>query len=375
MYAIAKQITSRLLSLAILLCLFTVGTRTSVAEEETPNLTESIGAELDETNESSEEESREEERIPELLQQERAFSEILAQSLEEDHVLWLEIKYPGAASSFQSLALKVKAKAAVTQGAVLIIPDTSHHADWPNQVRSLRQSLPYEGWLTFSISLPWPELKPPPERELDTKSFAEFQASDAIARATAAGSRAQDAEASSEAAVATTEVEEENESVDIDLKTPADKSLDAPPYKERALVIVQAAMDHLMQQGFQNIAFLAIGESAEIAVNYLQSRETEIKEKGFALILLEPKLPKRLSNNFAEALGYEFPAPVFDIYRSSSIQQSAEAEERKANARAGNFGSYQQLKLSAPLGAGSDKFLNKRIADWLNRYAPGQEQR
>lgn len=346
-----------------------------MAEEDAPDLTESIGAELDQTNEPSEQESIEEQRTPELLLQERAFNDALAKSAEENQVLWLDIKYPGAASTFQSLALKVEAKAKNIHGAALIIPDTSQHADWPNRVRSLRQNLPYRGWLTLSVSLPWPELKSPPEREFEAKSFAEFQASAAITRATAAGSRAQQLKAASTEAETTTEAQEESESVDIDLKSSPEQNVGLAPYDERALVHVQAAMDHLVQQGFQNIALVAIGESAELAVDYLQSREAEIKEKGFALILLEPKLPYRLNNNVAEALGNNFPAPILDIYSSASIKQNAEAKERKASARASSFSLYQQLKLSAPLGTGSDKFLNKRISDWLERYAPGQEKR
>ena len=100
-----------------------------------------------------------------------------------------------------------------------------------------------------------------------------------------------------------------------------------------------------------------------------------MKEKGFSLILLEPTLPNRLNTDLADALGTQFPAPILDIYRSSSIEQSAAAEERKASARAGEFKTYQQLQLSAPLGAGTDNFLIKRISDWLNRYAPGQEKK
>lgn len=379
MYAIARQITSGLFTAVILLSLFMVSSRLSMAEEETPDLTESIGAELAQTTETSEQGANEEQRIPELLQQERAFNEALAKTAEEDEVVWLDIKYPGAASALKSLALKVEANATKIHGAALIIPDTSHHADWPNQVRNLRHSLPYEGWLTLSVSLPWPKLKAPPERELEAKSFAEFQSSDAITRATAAGSRAQQKKAPLTEEETTTspqdESESESESVDIDLKSPPEQNMDIAPYEERALVHVQAAMDHLAQQGFQNIAVVAIGESAELAVDYLQSREADMKEKGFALILLEPKLPYRLNNKFAEALGNDFPAPVLDIFNSSSIKQSAEAKERKASARVGNFRKYQQLKLSAPLGAGSDKFLNKRIGDWLERYAPGQEQK
>lgn len=375
MYAIARQITSRLLTATTLLGLLATSASVTIAEEDPTDLTESIGADLDQTEEAKEQGEAKEDRIPELQQQERAFNEALAKSVDKDQVLWLDIKYPGAASAFQSLALKIEAKAKDIHGAALIIPDTSQHADWPNQVRNLRHHLPYEGWLTLSISLPWPELKAPPERELEAKAFAEFETNEAITRATAAGSRSQNLKTSTSEEDTATEAQEESESVDIDLKTPTEQERMIAPYEERSLVHVQAAMDHLAQQGFQNIALIAMGKSAELTVDYLQSREAEIKEKGFALILLEPKLPDRLNNNFAKALGNDFPAPILDIFSSSSINQSKEAKERKASVRVGNFNAYQQLKLSAPLSAGSDKFLTKRISDWLERYAPGQEKR
>ena len=340
-----------------------------------PDLTQSIGAELDE-NSNVEPADVGEEPLPELLRQEQAFNQALAKSSPEEQIVWLDIKYPGAASTVKSLALKIKAKAAKTQGAAIIVPQTSQHADWPNQVRSLRHSLPYDGWLTLSVSLPWPQLESPPERELDVKTISEFETNDAIIRATAAGSRAQGNSNTQDSAEDSSEGQNESETaVDIDLKAPPEQGGSIAPYEERALVHLQAALDYLAQQGFQNIAVIAIGESAELTIDYLQSRESELKAKGFSIILLEPKLPPRLNNDFANALGNNFPAPILDIYRSSSVTQNAEAEERKAGARAGEFKAYQQLKLSAPLGSGSDNFLIKRISDWLHRYAPGQEQK
>lgn len=376
MYAIAKQITSRLsrtITATLLIILTSMGV--CVAEETTPDLTQSIGAELDE-NQSAKPEESEEDRLSELLLQEQAFNQALAEASPEEQIVWLDIKYPGAASTIKSLALKIKAKAATTQGAALIVPQTSQHADWPNQVRSLRQRLPYEGWLTLSVSLPWPQLENPPKRERDVKTISEFETNDAIIRATAAGSRAQSPSNPEVEAPKEPEEEQGNEAaVDIDLKAPAEQGESIASYEERALIHVQAALDYLAQQGFQNITVIAIGESAELIIDYLRSRESEMKEKGFSLILLEPTLPNRLNTDLADALGNQFPAPILDVYRSSSIEQSAAAEERKSSARAGEFKTYQQLKLSAPLGAGTDNFLIKRISDWLNRYAPGQEKK
>lgn len=378
MYAIVKQITSCLFGTVALLCLQVASTSLAHAQEDSPNLSESIGAALDETSEAAQasEEAQTEERIPELSQKEHAFNQALAESSPEDQVEWLDIKYPGAASTIQSLALKIGSKAATTHGAALIIPDTSQHADWPNQVRNLREELPYGGWVTLSISLPWPDLDRAPERELEAKSLSEYTASEAITRATAAGSRSYNYSSNDDATTEASEESQNDESaVDINLKENDTQEANTMPYQERALIHVQAAMDHLAQQGFQNIALIAIGQSAELAVEYVQSRETEIKNKGFALILLEPKLPYQFNSNFSTALGNGFPAPVLDIYRSSSRVQSEDADERKASARAGKFQAYQQLNLSAPLGAGTDNFLNKRIKDWLSRYAPGEEQK
>lgn len=376
MYAIAKQITSRLSRTIIAtLLIILASTGVCVAEETMPDLTQSIGAELDES-ESAEQEENKEDRLPELLLQEQAFNQALAEASPEEQIVWLDIKYPGAASATKSLALKIKAKASTTQGAAVIVPQTSQHADWPNQVRSLRQSLPYEGWLTLSVGLPWPQMENPPKRERDVKTISEFETNDAIIRATAAGSRSQSLSTAQVEAPKESEEEPENEAaVDIDLKAPAEPGQSIASYEERALVHLQAALDYLAQQGFQNIALIAIGESAALTIEYLQSRESDMKEKGFSLILLEPLLPNRLNMDLADALGNQFPAPILDIYRSSSVGQSAAAEERKASARAGEFKTYQQLKLSAPLGAGTDNFLIKRISDWLNRYAPGQEKK
>ena len=378
MYAIAKQITSSLFSSFTLLCLFVASTGPSIAEEEPPNISESIEAGLNETSEQTEsaEQASADTQASELSQKERVFYETLAKSSPEDQLVWLDIKYPGAASAIQSLALKIKPKAAITHGAALIIPDTSQHADWPGQVRSLRQDLPYGGWLSLSISLPWRQLESSPERELETKDYADYKTSEAIERAIAAGSRS-----TNQANNDTTDtIEDENndaetDAVDIDLKEGANPEASILPYQERALVHVQAAMDHLSQQGFQNIALIAIGQSAELAIDYMQSREAEIKEKGLALVLLEPELSYQINSNFSDALGNGFPAPVLDVYRSSSRTQSEDAEERKVAARAGGFQAYQQLKLSNPSTSGSVTFLNKRIKDWLARYAPGEKKR
>jgi len=396
MYAITRQITSktvikdllRLVPLAICACLATFAHTAEQTEPE--QSTSALGASPDTSESQLESDTSADDRsnteaLPSpsaLQQQERNFDQLLAQNSLPEEVVWLDIKYPGAASSVQSIALRSNSKTPITQGAALIIPDTKQHADWPVLVHPLRNSLPFAGWTTLALTLPWPSLESTPERQLETKRLESYPSSPTLRQAFAAGSRSAAQKKSmdnKDNADQSANAEDSNaapseEAVDINLKDTSSDNLSIAPYPERALVHIHAGINYLAQQGFQNTALVAIGESAELAIKYLQSRESEVSDKGLALILIEPALTRTNNNDFAQALGSSFPAPVLDIYNSSVQTQSKQARLRKASARAGEFKNYQQLKISAPKIYTEERFLDKRINDWLNRHAPGQEQ-
>ncbi|KZY64866.1 MULTISPECIES: DUF3530 family protein [unclassified Oleiphilus] len=378
MYAINHKITSKILSNLRIISLSLIVSANTLAQETSSGLAQSNENTSQEAPEQAPSAEEMRPTLPALIQQERAFTKLLAAASPENQVTWLDIKYPGSASSHQSLALNIKPKSPITQGAALIIPNTSQHADWPNIVRSLREYLPFTGWQTLSISLPTFELSSTPQRELETKSFDSFPANEAITKATLLGSRAQKAPEAESPSTEDAEAEpaaepEESESVDINLKEDEELSTKIGPYHDRAIVHIQAGMNSLASQGFQNIALIAIGESAGLAIDFIQSKESEISDKGFALIFIAPELNQHQNIELSSELGAGFPAPILDIYESSP-EAKDKARLRNAGARVGGFANYRQLKLSAPKGSGSEGFLEKRISDWLNRYSPGQEQ-
>lgn len=396
MYAITKQITSKsiiiglairfrafIVTFATIFAATTFATTTYAANQSSSGLGQSseAGNQQETTGDPTESALQNSApSVPALQQQERSFDQLLAQNSKEDEVVWLDIKYPGAASTLQSIALRSDAKTPISQGAALIIPDTTQHADWPTLVHPLRNSLPFAGWTTLALTLPWPALEKTPERQLDTKRVESYASSPELRQVIAAGSRSF-AQANNTTNTDPSNSPEtdpnaptEEESVDINLKDAGSDHATTPPYAERALVHIQAGIDYLAQQGFQNTVVIAIGESAELAVSYIQSRENEVEEKGFSLVLIDPILSRKNNNDFALALGNEFPAPVLDFYTSSSQAQSQKAKLRKASARVGNFNNYQQIKMGALQIKSAERFLNKRINDWLKRHAPGQEQ-
>ena len=316
-------------------------------------------------------------KTPELITRERAMHTELAAESEKDEIVWLDIKYPGAASSFQSLALAIPPKTPQTQGATLIIPDTQQNADWPVLVKQLRHELPYKGWHTLSLNLPWPELSDIPKREKATKTFDHYNQSPAITKASLIGSRGNSTDTSEPSESGESEAEldaESSDSVDINLTASEADAYSQPPYIPRALVHVHAGMNFLKQQGYQNIALIAIGKSAELAVEYLQSREDEVAEKGFALILIKAQLYNDTNKNFSKEIGEGFPAPIVDFVENKTKQEADKAKERKYAARAGGFANYQQIDLASARTQTSYNFLLKRTSDWLNTHSPGQRQ-
>lgn len=386
MYLKTSQMTSKAskticphLSCAGLLIVFAlmVGASAIRAEETSENPT-SIDSQTELTSEDDgNQASPTRPKTPELITRERAMHTELAAESEKDEIVWLDIKYPGAASSFQSLALAIPPKTPQTQGATLIIPDTQQNADWPVLVKQLRHELPYKGWHTLSLNLPWPELSDIPKREKATKTFDHYNQSPAITKASLIGSRGNSTDTSEPSESGESEAEldaESSDSVDINLTASEADAYSQPPYIPRALVHVHAGMNFLKQQGYQNIALIAIGKSAELAVEYLQSREDEVAEKGFALILIKAQLYNDTNKNFSKEIGGGFPAPIVDFVENKTKQEADKAKERKYAARAGGFANYQQIDLASARTQTSYNFLLKRTSDWLNTHSPGQRQ-
>ncbi len=352
-----------------ILAFFFLGTAslspTSHAEEN--SITPDISAEKSDT-----ENSEKAEQQPSILSKKQWKSQaLLAESAVPSEIVWLDVRYPKEAEKVKVLALKTESKNSAQQGAVLIIPDKQQHSDWPELVRPLRSELPFSGWFTLSVNLPWPSLTEVPERQLPTKTSETFSPNPQAQKNMLLGSRA--SQANNDSPSSEVGAEASSEEVDINL---AENSQDSEnvenPYALRALAHVQAAADYLNAQGFQNIAIVAIGESAQLALDYIQPKVSNISDKGFAFIMISPKLPTSYNNNLESVLGKEFQAPILDIVATNRLEAQNEARERKASAQVAAIRTYSQIKLAAPNERSMQLSANKRIKTWLGKYAPGE---
>jgi hypothetical protein len=331
----------------------------------------------------------------------------LVEGLRKNEAIWLDVEYPlpeGSQASeplkAQVLALQRPSQKAHKHGAVLLVPGTGQHADWPEVIRPLRSELPESGWLTFSLSLPATSTEQFPERKLSPKQYDELVLSDALKDAinrkgapksttdeeidgieegspeeTEEASQTEEEELASEETGAEDESVDDNASggseddgpVDIDL---ADKQNEIKeiPYQDKVLTHVNAGMKHLQQQGYQNIILLAYRSSVNVALQYLKQQQGMISDKGFAAVLVDPVFEEDNQLDLSEILGNNFQAPILEIVNSEEDKQTVKA--RLASAKVSGASRYMQVD-HAFRSSGMQKSLTRRIRFWLEKYAPG----
>lgn len=296
--------------------------------------------------------------------------QILANETPASEHVWLDINYPDTSYVQRSLGLQQDPRLPNAQGAVLILPEIGQHADWPGSVRHLRTTLPDSGWYSLSISLPQKEVSKPPTRSLPEKQQDELILNDTLRSALAAPPVRKEADSTGEETEQnepSPETTGNEESVDINLSERNESDAPIPPLPEQAIAHIKAAMDHLTANGYRNIILIALGQSAEHALQYLKPLAASFKDRGFALILIDAQLQAPFDKNISEALGKDFQAPIMDIIRTTRDPERTNEKMRLKMARAANISRYEQVKLAAL----DTKTLVKRIDSWLRVQAPG----
>lgn len=317
---------------------------------------------------------------------------LLAEASEESELLWLEVRYPDQEETLRVLSLHMPPRKAEIQGGVLILHDTGQHASWPGTVEILRHQLPDSGWHTLSINLPYPDQPVKPERELPDKQTDRIQLSPAIQanlskrparqqdNSTSGESSQQDSaqketdDASTQNADETSETNKQassEEAVDINLSDPDSPESESLPYDVRALAHLRAGIDQLAAKGYRNIILVTIGESAKLALDYIKPLASSIKDRGFALIMINAQLNKEFQRDVAASLGKQFQAPVLDLVDSANLQKVAQSEHRIRMAKASKIKAYQQMLLPNIETSLEQKTLLRRIDAWLKKHAPG----
>ena len=304
-----------------------------------------------------------------LLQQRQ---QILAQSLKASEVIWLDVNYPQNDENIQVLALEQTPRQPNAQGAVLVLHDLEQHADWPGLVHNIRTSLPDSGWYTLAVNLPLADKSEPPKRSIPVKQHDQVTLTPALEEAmrTSNNRNAMADDKQGETKEVDASTSQDNENVDINLSDKSDSAPEAS-YEDRALAHIRAGVDQLSQKGYRNNIVIAIGHSADTALKYVAPLASGFGERGFALILLAPKISGNFKENIGEALGKQFKAPVLDLVDGSQPEQVQDARLRLIMARASQIGRYTQVTLPAIFSDANQKMVLRRIDSWLKVYAPG----
>lgn len=315
----------------------------------------------------------------------------LAKESPPHEIVWLEASYPEREEKFKVLALQQPPRAPQAQGAVLLLHDLEQHADWPYLIRPLRQSLPEDGWYTLAVNLPDRNSDTIPERTRAAKEYDQLVLTPALRTAlqerisstdevSPAGEEGGDtAEVGTEDAVeeiapeadVTNESEAVTENVDIDLEEKAEPELPPIPYAERALAHLKAAINHIDQEGYQNIILLAYRGGANAALDYIQPLAASMPATGFALVMIDPDLQSRYEIDLAAAFGKKFKPPVLDIYNSIALEARDKAARRASQARMAEMTNYRQIKLNVRESSGFQDMIIRRVKSWMMTQAPG----
>jgi hypothetical protein len=318
----------------------------------------------------------------------------LAEEAKPTELVWLKVQYPEQDEAVNVLALEQKPRVAKEHGAVLILHDKEQHADWPYFIRPLRMSLPDAGWDTLTVNLPYENAQKLPERSLTVKVSDQITLTDQITSALqkpAARSKQKEGAAEKNKEAVSDEVSDaekaasniddasldkevdsqRDENVDIDL---ADKNKEVKttlPYKERALLHVNAAIDYLQGKGYENIIIVGYRSGADLALDHIKPNVSQIPKQGFALVMVDPVLQTAYQTDMATFFGEKFKAPVLDIVNGVNLESRVLAREREVAARVSEMEQYQQISLMTRESGAFQQSLIRRVRYWLEKYAPG----
>lgn len=304
----------------------------------------------------------------------------LAKTLKAHEIEWLEVSYPESSEPQKTLAIAHPSLIAEEQGAILLIHDKEQHADWPQIIRPLRQTLPESGWYTLSVSLPDDTRGKLPSRELAAKGFDQLTLSESLRANLDSGQRNRNepAENASESAESTaTQQESESaeapaqdasdseESVDIDLAAAKKQDKNKIPYDVRALSHIEKAVETIKSKSYQTIVMVAHRQSAELVLNYVKAHQSELTTPGFAIVFIEPLVGDAYLLNLKEWLGDSFSVPILEVLSRSNLEAVEKAKARELAMKKAGVGAFRQLFLTISNTEIFHESLSRRVKLWL----------
>lgn len=274
------------------------------------------------------------------------------------------------------------------RGALVILHIEDGHPDWPMVVNPVRTQMPDFGWATLSVAIPSPGSAEIPERTLPATlvlaGMPEGAGDDEEeAPAEGEGGEGEDALADSAAEDAAPEPQtsadeegdelgegqegEEGGNPDWPPKNPTFVPVDDfGPLSDRIDARIEAAVSHLLGQGYEQIVFVGHGVGAVWIMDYLKDHTAPPEQ---AVVMIQPRMPQRQIDVDLPALLLEQQRPILDLYYDDNRFDKDFATERANFARRSGNPHYRQTRLGGlGLQSGQSEAKDRRVVQSLRGW-------
>lgn len=292
------------------------------------------------------------------------------------------------------------------QGAVLILHDIEQHGHWPELVAPLREGLPDNGWITFSIELPHrpkpkatyeekPENKEAPEKTKPEDKATENSEDKGEKKEAETEQQTAETNSNNEPTQTSDTQEDKTEITDNEpklpklgslpaLKTKESKTVEADSkqedpmqaYRDEVRAKINSALDYLRSRGQLNLVIVGAGEAALWAADTASNLD---KKESLALVIINAKTSPAQDETLIQKIA-SLELPVLDLVTGNNQSQINPRilTIRKGEMRHRNKEDYSQIVLPQKVRR-ADAFASKpatdpavrRIRGWLRSKAAG----
>lgn len=276
-----------------------------------------------------------------LLEQQKQ-ADIAARQTPETEVFWLD------AGEQKRLALYLPSVEPQAHAGVIIFPDTTTSADWPDFIHPLRTALTEHGWSTLTLNLPPEQEAEIPRRTLPTRlSSNTLQQDNSAAEATADPAAA--AETPSESTPQTEGAGATDAEAAPEMKndTATATAPGGPAYPELIGELSTAALQVIAEKGHERQIIMGVGNGAVWATQLFLSQASDSQ----SLVLIDPRNSFSAQAPALTSLISELQAPALDLWFDSSPSARQDAALRKRVARRNNATDYIQIRINRRVDA------------------------
>ncbi len=272
-------------------------------------------------------------------------------------------------------------------GALVILHIEDGHPDWPMVVNPVRTQMPDFGWATLSVAIPSPGPAEIPERTLPATQVlagmpkSEGEEEEAPAEGEGEGGDEAASEDAPEEAAAEPKapLDEEGDELGEAKDGEGDTNADWPPPKptfvpvedpgplaDRVDARINAAVSHLLGQGYEQIVFVGHGVGAVWIMDYLKDNPAPPEQ---AVVMIQPRMPQRQIDVDLPALLLEQQRPILDLYYDDNRFDKSFATERANFARRSGNPHYRQTRLGGlGLQSGQSEAKDRRVVQSLRGW-------